>query len=105
MLQTPALLQHLQDLRANTARHRPVHHHAAHGDAFRNAPQRGEELVVLHGREGWQQHDDHPTCGQQIGVAHLQGVQSTADLVGAVNSVKELLGEGAMGSRDNHGRI
>ena len=106
MLQTPALLQHLPDLRANTARHRPVHHHAAHGDAFRNAPQRGKELVVLHGREGRQQHDDHPTGGQQIGVAQLQGVQSTADLLGAVNS-ELAVGEGAvgwflMGSRDNH---
>lgn len=94
MLQTPALLQHLQDLRANTARHRPVHHHAAHGDAFRNAPQRGEELVVLHGREGWQQHDGHPTGSQQIGVAQLQGVQSTADLVGAELG---FFGEGAVG--------
>ena len=80
--------------------------HAAHGDAFRNAPQRGKELVVLHGREGRQQHDDHPTGGQQIGVAQLQGVQSTADLLGAVNS-ELAVGEGAvgwflMGSRDNH---
>ena len=61
---------------------RPVHHDAAHGDAFRDAPQGLSELVVAHGGEGRQQHHDHAAGRQQVGVAQLQHVQATADLMG-----------------------